>query len=231
LAGSHTIGVVELFLRVLLFGVLGIVAITLVTLLALWRTLRRRLRVDPKVGSAAPTHWHLSQHKAARAHRRLRMASQAALAVGNTAGGRTAGTSSRQPKKRRDNIDATEFPALAQSIVEHAKAVELDLVHASRLPRAHRNQALQGPLAEVARVEATVAELAATSTAWRGAIDLSHDDSLDEIHDRLTNLRHASEGVKRADDTRTYDLPMDKPTANPTARLQDQPVEVVVETE
>ncbi len=181
----------ELLLQILLFGVLGVVVVSVVTLLALWRTLRRRLRVDPKVRSAAPTHWHLGQHKAARAHRRLRLASQSALQV--------AGVKS---SKANRNV-ASEFPALAQSIVDRAVLAERELVAASKVPRANRNVALQAPLHDVVRIEATVAELVSTTTAWRHAIDQQRHDSLDDVHDRLTNLRHASEGVRHVETTRT----------------------------
>jgi hypothetical protein len=181
----------QLLLQILLFGVLGVVVVSIVTLLALWRTLRRRLRVDPKVRSVAPTHWHLGQHKAARAHRRLRLASQSALQIVSV-----------QSSKANRNV-ASEFPALAQSIVDRAVIAERELVSASKVPRADRFAALKAPLADVARIEATVAELVSTTTAWRNAIDQQRHDPLDEVHDRLTNLRHASEGVRSVETTRT----------------------------
>jgi hypothetical protein len=181
---------VELLLQILLFGTLGVVILSVVTVLVLWRTLRRRLRIDPRIRSAAPTHWHMGQHKAARAQRRLRLASQSALQV-----------ASAKPSKL-DRKGPSEFPALAQSIVDQAVAVERDLVHVSKMPRPNRAAALAVPLNEVDRIEATVAELVSTRAAWRSAIDQRHDP-LDEVHDRLTNLRHASEGVRSVEATRT----------------------------
>jgi hypothetical protein len=189
---------VELLLQILLFGTLGVVILSVVTVLVLWRTLRRRLRIDPRIRSAAPTHWHMGQHKAARAQRRLRLASQSARQV----------TRGKPPKLDRQG--ATEFPALAQSIVDQAVVVERDLVQASKMPRPNRAAALAVPLNEVDRIEATVAELVSTRAAWRSAIDQRHDP-LDEVHDRLTNLRHASEGVRRVETTRTFE-----PAAAPT---------------
>jgi hypothetical protein len=186
---------VELLLQILLFGVLGVVAVSVVTVLALWRTLRRRLRIDPRVRSVAPTHWHLGQHKAARAQRRLRLASQSALQV----------TSSKPSKL--DRKGTSEFPALAQSIVDQAVLTERDLVQASNMPRANRAAALAAPLNEVDRIVATVAELVSTRAAWRSAIDQQRHDPLDEVHDRLTNLRHASEGVRSVDTHRSVAPP------------------------
>jgi hypothetical protein len=138
---------VELLLQILLFGALGVIAVSVITVLALWQTLRRRLRIDPRVRSVAPTHWHLGQHKAARAHRRLRVASKSALLA---TGGKKAKTQSS---------GASEFPAIAQSIVDRAVLAERDLVQAARMPRANRSAALQAPLDDVVRIEATVAEL------------------------------------------------------------------------
>jgi hypothetical protein len=183
---------VELLLQILLFGTLGVVILSVVTVLVLWRTLRRRLRIDPRIRSAAPTHWHMGQHKAARAQRRLRLASQSARQV------------TRGKPSKLDRQGATEFPALAQSIVDQAVVVERDLVQASKMPRPNRAAALAVPLNEVDRIEATVAELVSTRAAWRSAIDQRHDP-LDEVHDRLTNLRHASEGVRSVEATRTFE--------------------------
>jgi hypothetical protein len=132
----------------------------------------------------------MGQHKAARAQRRLRLASQSALQV-----------ASAKPSKL-DRKGPSEFPALAQSIVDQAVVVERDLVQASKMPRPNRAAALAVPLNEVDRIEATVAELVSTRAAWRNAIDQRHDP-LDEVHDRLTNLRHASEGVRSVEATRT----------------------------
>jgi hypothetical protein len=197
---------VELLLQILLFGVLGIVAVSLITILALWRTLRRRLRVDPRVRSVAPTHWHLGQHKAARAHRRLRMASQSAR------------QSTSGKALKLDRKGASEFPALAQSIVDQAVITERELVQAVRMPRPNRAAALVAPLNEVDRIEATVAELVSTRAAWRNAIDQQRHDPLDEVHDRLTNLRHASEGVRSAETTRTI-APSPSTSTSPVTAL------------
>jgi hypothetical protein len=184
---------VELLLQILLFGALGVIAVSVITVLALWQTLRRRLRIDPRVRSVAPTHWHLGQHKAARAHRRLRVASKSALLA---TGGKKAKTQSS---------GASEFPAIAQSIVDRAVLAERDLVQAARMPRANRSAALQAPLDDVVRIEATVAELVSTASAWSHAIDLQRHDPLDAVHDRLTNLRHASEGVRHVETTRSFE--------------------------
>ena len=100
---------------------------------------------------------------------------------------------------------ASELPILAQSIVDRAVLAERDLVSASKVPRANRAAALRAPLADVVRIEATVAELVSTTTAWRKSIDFHHHDPLDEVHDRLTNLRHASEGVRHVETTRTME--------------------------
>jgi hypothetical protein len=201
---------VELLLQILLFGVLGLVAVSAVAVLALWRTLRRRLRIDPRVRSAAPTHWHLGQHKAARAQRRLRLASQSALQV------------TRGKPSKLDRKGASEFPALAQSIVDQAVVVERALVQASKMPRPNRAAALAVPLNEVDRIEATVAELVSTRAAWRSAIDQQRHDPLDEVHDRLTNLRHASEGVRSVETTRTFE-PATPPTLSAPTKATTAP--------
>lgn len=218
----------ELLLQVLLFGVLGVVAVSVVTMVALWRTLRRRLRIDSRVRSVAPTHWHLGQNKAARAQRRLRMASQSALQV-------TSGKPSKLDRK-----GTSEFPALARSIVDQAVVIERDLVQASKMPRPNRAAALAVPLNEVNRIEATVAELVSTRADWYRAIDQRRHDPLDEVHDRLANLRLASEGVRSVDATRTFQ-PATPTVSAPTkataalrsySHLSQPPVDnIVIETE
>ena len=217
----------ELLLQILLFGALGVIAVSVVTVLALWQTLRRRLRIDPRVRSVAPTHWHLGQHKAARAHRRLRVASKSALLA---TGGKKAKTQSS---------GSSEFPAIAQSIVDRAVLAERDLVQAARMPRANRSAALQAPLDDVVRIEATVAELVSTASAWSHAIDVQRHDPLDEVHDRLTNLRHASEGVRHVETTRSFEpspwvtpnAAQARATSSPASFSQSSIDDFVIETE
>jgi hypothetical protein len=112
-----------------------------------------------------------------------------------------------------DRKGASEFPALAQSIVDQAVITERELVQAVKMPRPNRAAALVAPLNEVDRIEATVAELVSTRAAWRNAIDQQRHDPLDEVHDRLTNLRHASEGVRSAETARSFD-PLSVPTVS-----------------
>ncbi len=230
----RTIDGMELLLQILLYTALTVIGVSALTLAVLWRTLRRRLRVHPKTASVAPLLWNLPLSRAARTHRRLRTAAQAALRVSATA----APSPNSRPKNRRR--DASEFDSLAESIAQEGVRIERDLVNAARTPRAHRNRALTQPVRDVERLEATVAELVATTSHWHEAIEQpSRQDPLDDIQERLTTLRHASEGVRDAErrhipSLSTTPMPIDGPTAAAVvdpAVPQSLPTETVTEIE
>ncbi len=192
------VGMAQL-LWILLYGTLAVAAVSLVALVVLWRVLRRRLRVHPKTASAAPVHWNLGSGQAAQAHRRLRTASQAALAA-------TQGQS--------------VFTEFSESIAKQGVDIERDLVRAARTPRLMRANALAEPIAAVDRLEATVAELAATSAQWKQTIHGStKPDSLAGVQERLAALRQASDEVNMLTSHPT--LPSGK-RADPVEQLPTQ---------
>jgi hypothetical protein len=162
-------------LWILLYGTLAVTAVSLVAVLLLWRLLRRRLRVHPKAASTAPVHWNVASSQASRAHRRLRTASQAAL---------------------RSTQGQSAFAEFGESIARHGMSIERDLVFAARTPRPMRAKALLEPIAAVNRLEATVAELAATSSQWRHTMNGQPEpDVLTGVQRRLDALRQASDEV------------------------------------
>jgi hypothetical protein len=192
----------QLILQVLLYGALAVVAITIITILVLWRALRRRLRVHPKTASVAPLLWNLPTGRAAQAHRRLRTASQAALQVDTNAGASSL-------RKARGS-EPSEFALLGESIAQQGVDIERDLVNAARTPRTSRSRALAEPLVAVERFEATVAALHSTAAQWRKAIDgPPEQDVLLGVQDRLKALRLASDEVFATDDA-------PQPLANPS---------------
>ncbi len=176
-----------LLLQILLYGTLAVVAVGLLTTLVLWRTLRRRLRVHPKTASIAPLQWNIPRGQAALAHRRLRTASQTALRITSNT---TTGPAHAQP----------EFTLLAESIAQQSVSIERDLVQAARTHKVDRPKAFEQPINAITRLEATVAELAATSAQWQRSINgPPPPDPLIDVQDRLTALRQASHGVIAAD--------------------------------
>jgi hypothetical protein len=179
----------ETLLQILLFGILGILAVTGASFLILRQSLRRMLRLHPKIKSKAPTTWLLGHNKAARAHRRLRLATQSALAVAGTA----------QEPKSVTRPTRSEFSTIAESIAQHAVSTETALIQAAATPKAQRAKALQLPLNEIDRIETTVAELIAAASEWRTTIDRQSMNPLDDIHERLTSMRQATDGVRSAD--------------------------------
>jgi hypothetical protein len=179
--------------RFLLYAVLAVVVASLVAVLVLWRVLRRRLRVHPSAASIAPLTWTLPTGQAAQAHRRLRVASQAAVRLSIEAG-----ANRREP---------SEFAHLGESLAQHSVGIERDLVKAAKSPRVARRTALAAPIQEVERLEATVAELLATSAEWRQTMAGSQTDPLLGVQDRLAAMRHATDVV------RSVDQPLSTPVA------------------
>jgi hypothetical protein len=171
-------------LKLLLFGSVTVVVVGLTATLVLWRVLRTRLRVHPEMASAAPLHWNIPRGEAAKAHRRLRLASQTALRV--SAMSSAASSAALQP--------------LGESIARQGIEVERDLVNAARTHRSVRSQALAQPILAVGRIEATLAQLQATSAQWQRAIDgPASPDLLDEVQDQLAAMQKASTDVRRVD--------------------------------
>jgi hypothetical protein len=190
-------------LWILLYGALAVAAVLLVALLVLWRVLRRRLRVHPKTASAAPVHWNLASGQAARAHRRLRVASQTAF---STTHGQSA------------------FIEFSESIAKQGVDIERDLVRAAQTPRPMRANALAQPIAAVTRLEATVAELTKTTAQWQQTMSgPAQPDSLTDVEQRLVAFRQATEEVNTLTSHPT--LPAEIP-ANPTNAVEQRPMQI-----
>ncbi len=231
--GYHRL--VGTIVQILLFGVFGIVALCGIALLVLRQSLRRRLRVHPKVKSRAPIAWLLGHSAGSRAHRRLRMATHTALRTGSESG-----TDRRSLKVTRGTA-SNNFADLGEAIAKHALETETALLHAARAPKAHRSKALQQPLHEIERIELTVAELITASAEWHLAIGGSGTQNpLDDIHERLTSIRHASAGVRKADSPTVHAFPDDADddlqrlqTNNKGAKASttQTTIETVIETE
>jgi hypothetical protein len=182
-----TMNVMGLILRVLLIGALAAVAVSLVTTVVLWRTLRRRLRIHPQTPSIAPLHWNLHRGDAAQAHRRLRTASHTALRLGSA-------------KEFPGSSRRLEFESLAESIAQQGVVIERQLVAASRAHKDDRGRALAQPFANIERVEVAVAEFVEASIQWKAAMDSpATPDRLVGVEDRITALRQASEGMQAID--------------------------------
>ena len=190
--------------QILLFGIFGILALSGITLLLLRQSLRRRLRVHPRMKSNAPTSWLLGHTLGARAHRRLRTATQTALRVSSDTG------RSRRSSGSGQGTASHNFAELGEAIAKVALETETALLYAARAPKAHRTKALQQPLNDIERIELTVAELITASAEWHSAIGgpVTHNP-LDDIHERLTSIRHASAGVRKADSPTTHAFPDD----------------------
>jgi hypothetical protein len=193
------VGVAHL-LWILLYGALAVAAVSLVAVLGLWRALRRRLRIHPKTAATAPVRWNLASGEAAQAHRRLRTAAQAALTA-------TKGQSA--------------FAEFGETIARQGVNIERDLVAAARTPRPTRANALLEPIAAVARLEATVAELAKTSAQWKQTMNgPAQPDSLTDVQRRLAALRQASDEVNTLTSHPTL------PARNQASRADERPMQM-----
>ena len=168
----------ETILIVVLSVLGGLVLSVIVALLVLRAMLRRQLRVSIGRKSVAPTHWVAPLSRAARLHRRLRVATvQARLQTARLGAG---------------------APALVDGVRDlehHACAVEIDLVSAARTPRPHRRQALMSPTAEVQRIEASVRQLTDVAQQWEQT--MTGPQPLLPLQDRLRAYTHATDQVQK----------------------------------
>lgn len=137
--------------------------------------LRRRNRVHPRHRSAAPLTWLASPLPAARAHRRL-----------------------------RDAVRLTHTglcPALgepADQLGRHAVALDAELVHAARLPRADRRAHLRSLQAHVAVVERTAVQLVELSRRPADPSAPGPADELAQLAERVSLVAAARDELARA---------------------------------
>ena len=168
----------ETILIVVLSVLGGLVLSMIIALLVLRAMLRRQLRVSIGRKSVAPTHWVAPLSRAARLHRRLRVATvQARLQTARLGAG---------------------APALVDGVRDlehHACAVEIDLVSEARTPRPHRRQALMSPTAEVQRIEASVRQLTDVAQQWEQT--MTGPQPLLPLQDRLRAYTHATDQVQK----------------------------------
>ena len=149
-----------------------------VSVLACLTYLRRRVRINPRVRSAAPVGWLWSMRAPARAHRRLRRAlrgARGALAQGASNGMAVDGLS-----------------GCLEELEAHALAVDDQIIVAARFAPVIRRSMLKGLRPEVTEIELLSARVAATVVSRTALHEKRLADVRSRIAERLDALDAAS---------------------------------------